>query len=311
MNDDPDAPVDLRVFDAAGRQVRQGESTRARTAAALAVDLRLTFPPGSTGHARVPAAPSFSAASRSYGDREGGGSLSEDQEDFAHLREEIERLDDEILTLPRPTDGGRRLAAEANWNARSRSGTNRARTGCCSGSGKPRWSMGWTLTGSNASYRDIMDMSAARQQAYLSARDTVPLRIGYQGVEGAYSHLAAQRRYAQRPGGAHLTGFKTFHEVFAAVGDGRIDVAPAHREHHRRQHQRNVRPARRERPHHHGRSGEPDRTFSAGSSRCLTAGGMVISSSPGAAAVLAVPARSARSGDPRGVRHRGIGAQGA
>jgi glutamate synthase domain-containing protein 3 len=32
----------------------------------------------------------------------------------------------------------------------------------------------------------------------------VPLRISYQGVEGSYSHLAAQRRYAGRPGGALL-----------------------------------------------------------------------------------------------------------
>ncbi|MCA9729543.1 MAG: prephenate dehydratase, partial [Candidatus Eisenbacteria bacterium] len=186
---------------------------------------RRTFPPGSTGHARLPGARSFSAVSPSYGDREGGGSLSEDREDFAHLREEIERLDDEILTLLARRMAAVDLVAEAKLERaipfrdqpREDLVLQRVRQAAVE--------HGLDAHRIERLYRDIMDMSVARQQAYLSARDTVPLRIGYQGVEGAYSHLAAQRRYAQRPGGAHLTGFKTFHEVFAAVGDGRIDVA--------------------------------------------------------------------------------------
>ena len=34
----------------------------------------------------------------------------------------------------------------------------------------------------------------------MRSREDVPLRIAYQGVEGSYSHLAAQRRYARPPG---------------------------------------------------------------------------------------------------------------
>src|SRR5262245_31314691 len=45
-------------------------------------------------------------------------------------------------------------------------------------------------------YRVIMDMSVAHQEQAVRDREDVPLRVSYQGVEGSYSHLAAQRRYA-------------------------------------------------------------------------------------------------------------------
>src|SRR5687768_4958704 len=57
-----------------------------------------------------------------------------------------------------------------------------------------------------ALYRDIMAMSIAHQQAFVRGLDSAPLRVAYQGVEGSYSHLTAQRRYAGRPGGALLVG---------------------------------------------------------------------------------------------------------
>src|SRR6187455_1680965 len=54
-------------------------------------------------------------------------------------------------------------------------------------------------------YRVVMDMSVAHQEAAVRNRPDAPLRVAYQGVEGAYSHLAAQRRYGATPGGALLT----------------------------------------------------------------------------------------------------------
>src|SRR4051812_20481449 len=51
-------------------------------------------------------------------------------------------------------------------------------------------------------YRVVLDMSVAHQEAAVRARDDAPLRITYQGVEGSFSHLACQRRYTGRPGGA-------------------------------------------------------------------------------------------------------------
>lgn len=74
-------------------------------------------------------------------------------------------------------------------------------------------------------YRVIMDMSVAHQERLVREREDVPLRIAYQGVEGSYSHLAAQRRYAQRPGGALLTGHDTFRGAADSVLSGMADLA--------------------------------------------------------------------------------------
>lgn len=74
-------------------------------------------------------------------------------------------------------------------------------------------------------YRVVMDMSVAHQEAAVRNRPDAPLRVAYQGVEGAYSHLAAQRRYSQVPGGALLTGFDSFREAADAVLHGAADLA--------------------------------------------------------------------------------------
>src|SRR6185503_18371798 len=74
-------------------------------------------------------------------------------------------------------------------------------------------------------YRVVMDMSVAHQEATVRNRSDAPLRIAYQGVEGSYSHLAAQRRYAGRPGGALLTGHDSFRAAADAVASGVADLA--------------------------------------------------------------------------------------
>lgn len=74
-------------------------------------------------------------------------------------------------------------------------------------------------------YRVIMDMSVAHQERAVREREDVPLRIAYQGVEGSYSHLAAQRRYAGRTGGALLTGHDTFRGAADSVLAGTADLA--------------------------------------------------------------------------------------
>lgn len=74
-------------------------------------------------------------------------------------------------------------------------------------------------------YRVIMDMSVAHQEATVRSREDAPLRITYQGVEGSYSHLAAQRRYAGRVGGALLTGHDSFRSAADAVLSGAADLA--------------------------------------------------------------------------------------
>ncbi len=74
-------------------------------------------------------------------------------------------------------------------------------------------------------YRVIMDMSVAHQEQAVRDRSDVPLRVAYQGVEGSYSHLAAQRRYAGRPGGVLLEGHESFRAAGDAVLHGVADIA--------------------------------------------------------------------------------------
>jgi len=71
----------------------------------------------------------------------------------------------------------------------------------------------------------VMDMSVAHQEATMRSRPDAPLRIAYQGVEGSYSHLAAQRRYGARPGGALLAGYDSFRGAADAVIHGAADLA--------------------------------------------------------------------------------------
>lgn len=74
-------------------------------------------------------------------------------------------------------------------------------------------------------YRVIMDMSVAHQEQAVRNRPDAPLRVAYQGVEGSYSHLAAQRRYAGREGGSLLTGHESFRSAAEAVASGAADLA--------------------------------------------------------------------------------------
>jgi len=74
-------------------------------------------------------------------------------------------------------------------------------------------------------YRQLMEMSVARQQGFIASLDSAPLRVAYQGVEGSNSHLAAQHRYGGRRGGALLTGHETFRQAVEAVQRGDADLA--------------------------------------------------------------------------------------
>ncbi len=74
-------------------------------------------------------------------------------------------------------------------------------------------------------YRVILDMSVAHQKAHVRSLDSTPLRVAYQGVEGSYSHLTAQRRYAGIPEGVLLEGFETFRAAAEAVREGAADRA--------------------------------------------------------------------------------------
>jgi chorismate mutase/prephenate dehydratase len=72
-------------------------------------------------------------------------------------------------------------------------------------------------------YRVVLEMSVARQQTHVRSLDETPLRVAYQGTEGAYSHLTAQERYAGRASGVLLLGCATFAEVAEKTRSGEVD----------------------------------------------------------------------------------------
>jgi len=75
-------------------------------------------------------------------------------------------------------------------------------------------------------FREIMgqsvrtqEVSAGREQALPGA----PLRVGYQGTEGAFSELAGRRYFGPRGVEVSYRGYDTFQEMLEAVHDGELD----------------------------------------------------------------------------------------
>jgi chorismate mutase/prephenate dehydratase len=54
---------------------------------------------------------------------------------------------------------------------------------------------------------------------------TKSIRVSYQGTEGAYSHLAATRHFAERYSSVDCYGFDTFRGAARAVREGEVDFA--------------------------------------------------------------------------------------
>ncbi|ATB27166.1 bifunctional chorismate mutase/prephenate dehydratase [Melittangium boletus] len=74
-------------------------------------------------------------------------------------------------------------------------------------------------------YRFIMEMSVARQHAWVTGLESTPLRVAYPGIEGSYSHQMAHKRYAGRDGGVFLSGFDTPRLAVDALRRGEMDLA--------------------------------------------------------------------------------------
>jgi chorismate mutase/prephenate dehydratase len=83
-------------------------------------------------------------------------------------------------------------------------------------------------------FRELIDHSVRLQQEYL-AREHDPQRaasgelvVSYQGVDGAYSHMAALRHFGTRGGDVVFRGYPTFRAMMEAVRDGhaRYGVLP-------------------------------------------------------------------------------------
>ena len=145
--------------------------------------------------------------------------------DLQHLREEIEEIDRRLLKhLKRRMElvdrvAQSKLAAAYPFRDQQREEIVLQRVRGLA------VELGLDPHGVERLYRRIMEMSISRQQALMQTLTTVPLRVAYQGVEGSYSHLTAQRRYAGRGGGVLLSGFASVREVIDALRSGQADVA--------------------------------------------------------------------------------------
>jgi chorismate mutase/prephenate dehydratase len=73
-------------------------------------------------------------------------------------------------------------------------------------------------------YEEILDDSV-RAQERRDPDSPGTLRVAFQGIEGAYSELAARRYFTARKGPLRLLGRNTFAEAAAAVDDGQADYA--------------------------------------------------------------------------------------
>jgi chorismate mutase/prephenate dehydratase len=75
-------------------------------------------------------------------------------------------------------------------------------------------------------FREILDHSLRTQQAALAPPRAAGTRVvGFQGGEGAYSHLVAQRHFGARAGDHVYRGFETFEEMLDGVRTRALDYA--------------------------------------------------------------------------------------
>lgn len=74
-------------------------------------------------------------------------------------------------------------------------------------------------------FREIIGYAVDRQVAELTGTTDHPLLVAYQGVDNAYSHLAARKHLAGRGQQAAYEGHLSFADVLAALVGGHCDLA--------------------------------------------------------------------------------------
>lgn len=77
--------------------------------------------------------------------------------------------------------------------------------------------------------REVIDYSVRTQEMHLGAAARTdagrPVTVVYQGVEGAFSHIAARRFFGLRPANATFRGVQTFRGMLEEVRSGQADYA--------------------------------------------------------------------------------------
>lgn len=144
--------------------------------------------------------------------------------ELQHLREQIEEIDRDLLTLLKRRMQFVEQVAQAKINSAYPFRDQQREEVVLQRVRGLAVELGLDAHGVERIYRRLMEMSISHQQAHVQSLDSVPLRVSYQGVEGSYSHLTAQRRYSGRKGGVLLSGFGTVNAAVNAVRTGQADV---------------------------------------------------------------------------------------
>ncbi|MGI8847996.1 MAG: bifunctional 3-deoxy-7-phosphoheptulonate synthase/chorismate mutase [Candidatus Dormibacteria bacterium] len=76
-------------------------------------------------------------------------------------------------------------------------------------------------------FEELLSQSVIRQAADLRGARGAEVRVGFQGVEFAYSHLAAQKYMSGRQLDGSLTGFRSFAAAVDALLSGDLDLVVA------------------------------------------------------------------------------------
>ncbi|MEM8962208.1 MAG: prephenate dehydratase [Acidobacteriota bacterium] len=147
------------------------------------------------------------------------------QPDLQQLREGLETIDHELLELLRRRMESVEAIALAKMEAASPFRDQEREDFVLTKIRRAAVDVGLDARRIESLYRQIMEMSISHQQAHVFGLETTPLRVAYQGIEGSYSHLAARRRYRDRPGGCFLTGYESVAATAAAVQNGEADFA--------------------------------------------------------------------------------------
>src|SRR5687768_556909 len=77
-------------------------------------------------------------------------------------------------------------------------------------------------------FKEILEYSVRRQEDHLLARERgadKPLVVGYQGTDGAWGHIAAQRHFGVRGDEVEYRAFDTFREMVEGVRSGAVQFA--------------------------------------------------------------------------------------
>ncbi|MEM9492444.1 MAG: prephenate dehydratase [Myxococcota bacterium] len=145
--------------------------------------------------------------------------------DLQTLRELIERLDRQIMGLFKERMNLVEAVAETKIEAASPFRDQMREEQVLGRVRRAAVEMGLDAHQMEEIYRQIMAMSVAHQLAHLKRTSRAPLRVAYQGVEGSYSHLTAQRHYRGRSGGVLLEGHTSFRAAVTSIRDGSSDLA--------------------------------------------------------------------------------------